>query len=443
MEELHQKYGDKVEFLAVYVREAHPTDGWRMESNDKVGISFVQPRKLGERTKLAKQCCSTLEIRMPVLVDDMNDRVGHLYSGMPDRLYIIDKDGRVAYKGGRGPFGFKAREMEQSLVMLLLEQIPTTVPTRFGIPILGETDTWKSLPPVVKGAGQPLPLWARVLARSLPRTTAAMLELDYLHRAKSPLDPKLRGQMRWVAAHANGCAYTEAQAAADLRRAGQSDADLQRLAGDWAKLPPAERAALTFARKMTVQADSVTDAEVAYLTKVHGEKAVVAMVLLLAYANFQDRLCLSLGLPAEANGALPPLEVQFAKAPRSGTDMPVPPRISPNSEEIPDSLANPLADPEWLAFDYEHLQQQLEGQRARPPRIRVPSWEAVSQLLPADYPRDRPVRIRWSLVCMGYQPELALGWGACMRAFAREANQDRVFEETLFWVVTRTLHCFY
>ena len=59
---------------------------------------------------------------MPLLVDEMNDRVGHAYSGMPDRIFIIDENGQVVYKGGRGPFGFKPREMEQSLVMLLLDQ---------------------------------------------------------------------------------------------------------------------------------------------------------------------------------------------------------------------------------------------------------------------------------------------------------------------------------
>jgi hypothetical protein len=55
-------------------------------------------------------------------VDGMDDRVGHLYSGMPDRLYVLDGEGRVVYKGGRGPFGFKVGEMEQSLVMLLLDR---------------------------------------------------------------------------------------------------------------------------------------------------------------------------------------------------------------------------------------------------------------------------------------------------------------------------------
>jgi hypothetical protein len=41
---------------------------------------------------------------------------------MPDRLYIIDAAGRVAYKGGRGPFGFKPGEMEQALLMLQLDE---------------------------------------------------------------------------------------------------------------------------------------------------------------------------------------------------------------------------------------------------------------------------------------------------------------------------------
>jgi len=70
---------------------------------------------------VAKTCCTSLGITMPMVVDDMDDHVGHLYSGMPDRLYVLDGDGRVVYKGGRGPFGFKVGEMEQSLVMLLLD----------------------------------------------------------------------------------------------------------------------------------------------------------------------------------------------------------------------------------------------------------------------------------------------------------------------------------
>jgi hypothetical protein len=59
---------------------------------------------------------------MPLLVDEMHDPVGRAYSGMPDRLYVISRDGRVIYKGGRGPFGFNPAEMEQTLILHLLDR---------------------------------------------------------------------------------------------------------------------------------------------------------------------------------------------------------------------------------------------------------------------------------------------------------------------------------
>jgi alkylhydroperoxidase family enzyme len=437
---LHKKYGDKVEFLAIYVREAHPVEGWKMASNERAGISIHQPLQLTERVAVASKCCSTLEISMPLLVDEIDDRVGHAYSGMPDRLYLIDREGRVAYKGGRGPFGFKSRELEQALIMLTLDQEQAAARTAHGFPVLNDAETWKRLPPAEQGAGQPLPQWARTLAATLPATTAAMLELDYLHRARSPLDPKLRAKMRWVAARANHSAYGEAYARADLRRAGLGEAAILALEKGEPALSSAERAALTFARKMTEEASSVTDAEVAQLMGHYGDKQVVAMVLLLAYANFQDRLILTLGLSLEAGGPLPPQEIRFARKP-GGASTPAVARSAPTT--VAPSNGNPANDPEWLNMDFNRLQSEMSGQRARQSRILVPSWDDVSKNYPTSVQPPRLVRIQWSLVCMGYQPELASAWSACTRAFANEAQQDRVFEESLFWVVTRTLHCFY
>jgi hypothetical protein len=71
---------------------------------------------------VAHTCSTTLKIKMPLLVDEMDDRVGHAYSGMPDRMVLIDRAGKVVYKGGRGPFGFHPGELEQALVMLLLDE---------------------------------------------------------------------------------------------------------------------------------------------------------------------------------------------------------------------------------------------------------------------------------------------------------------------------------
>jgi hypothetical protein len=93
-----------------------------MASNDRAGIAFAQPTTKAGRTGIAARCCQALRITMPLLVDEIDDRVGRAYSGMPDRIYVVGRDGRVVYKGGRGPFGFNPGEMEQALLMHLLEE---------------------------------------------------------------------------------------------------------------------------------------------------------------------------------------------------------------------------------------------------------------------------------------------------------------------------------
>lgn len=121
---MHRRYGDRAEFVAVYVREAHPGDGaWPGSFKSEAGDAINQPTEIDQRLEVACECSKTLQISMPLLVDTIDDRVGRAYSGMPDRLYVIDRDGTVVYKGGRGPFGFKPAEMEQSLVMLLLDSM--------------------------------------------------------------------------------------------------------------------------------------------------------------------------------------------------------------------------------------------------------------------------------------------------------------------------------
>jgi hypothetical protein len=121
IEKLYRRYKDRATFVMVYVREAHPTDGWRMESNDRVQVATAQPRTYDERADVARACGRLLGLGFPMLVDTIDDRAGNLYSGMPGRLYVIDREGKVAFKSGRGPYLFKPAELEQSLVLLLQE----------------------------------------------------------------------------------------------------------------------------------------------------------------------------------------------------------------------------------------------------------------------------------------------------------------------------------
>ncbi|WP_337177167.1 deiodinase family protein [Paludisphaera sp.] len=125
-EKLHRRYGDKATFVMVYVREAHPTDGWRMRSNDSVGVAAAQPTTYEERAEVAGRCGKLLNLGFPMLVDTIDDAVGARYSGMPGRFYIIDRAGKIAFKNARGPFGFKPAELEQSLVLLLQDEAGAT-----------------------------------------------------------------------------------------------------------------------------------------------------------------------------------------------------------------------------------------------------------------------------------------------------------------------------
>ena len=115
LEELYDQYGDAVAFFIVYIREAHPEDGWVLADNRREEIALVDPVSLEERAAAAEACALRLETRIPILLDDVDDAVASAYGGWPDRLYLIGRDGRVAYQGGEGPFGFKPEELAHAL----------------------------------------------------------------------------------------------------------------------------------------------------------------------------------------------------------------------------------------------------------------------------------------------------------------------------------------
>lgn len=123
LENLFRRHQGNVEFMRVYVREAHPSDTRTpTTTNARAGILVKQPVSLAERCQIAERCAADLQIETPMVVDGIDNKVGEAYGGWPDRLYLIDVDGRVAYQGGPGPFAFNPRELEQSLILLLLDQ---------------------------------------------------------------------------------------------------------------------------------------------------------------------------------------------------------------------------------------------------------------------------------------------------------------------------------
>lgn len=104
-------YRDHADFLTVYVREAHPTDEWQMKSNIKDDVCYAQPRNLSDRLAIANDFTKRYKYPVPFGVDDMNNAANDAYAAWPERLYIIDENGKIAYRGGNGPFKYYPSEV--------------------------------------------------------------------------------------------------------------------------------------------------------------------------------------------------------------------------------------------------------------------------------------------------------------------------------------------
>ena len=110
-----ERYSEQVAFFVVYIKEAHPEDGWVLASNREQEIAVVDPASEQERAAVAGTCAVQLEIRMPVLIDGIDNETARKYGGWPDRLYLIGQDGRIAFQGEEGPSGFKPEELEDAI----------------------------------------------------------------------------------------------------------------------------------------------------------------------------------------------------------------------------------------------------------------------------------------------------------------------------------------
>ena len=113
---LYDTYGDRVAFFIVYIREAHPEDGWVVKENRADGVAVLDPTTADERAEVADTCIVRHAVRLPVLLDGMDNAVASAYGAWPDRLYLVGADGRVAYQSEMGPFGFRPEELEVAIV---------------------------------------------------------------------------------------------------------------------------------------------------------------------------------------------------------------------------------------------------------------------------------------------------------------------------------------
>jgi hypothetical protein len=96
----------------VYIREAHPADSPRARPDS---VKVNDPETAEERRERATRCRDELGLGIPFVVDDMEDSTAKAYAAWPDRLFVVGPDGKVLYRGGPGPGGFRVEEMTAAL----------------------------------------------------------------------------------------------------------------------------------------------------------------------------------------------------------------------------------------------------------------------------------------------------------------------------------------
>jgi hypothetical protein len=119
LERLRQRYEPRVAFLGIYVKEAHPEDGWVLAANRREGIAVRDPSTREQRLAAAATCAVRASIDMRFLVDEVDNEVARRYGGWPDRLYLVDREGRIAFQGDEGPAGFEPDLLEAAIERVL------------------------------------------------------------------------------------------------------------------------------------------------------------------------------------------------------------------------------------------------------------------------------------------------------------------------------------
>ncbi len=117
------EYHEQVEFRLVYISEAHAAGGpaaqWQSTINSREGIDLPAARNLAEKQEHAALCLRKLQLPFALAVDGMDAAAERAYNAWPSRLYLVDRDGKVAYQTRLGELDFHAGDLERAIHAML------------------------------------------------------------------------------------------------------------------------------------------------------------------------------------------------------------------------------------------------------------------------------------------------------------------------------------
>jgi hypothetical protein len=87
----------------------------RSNDKDKDDVCYSQPKTLNQRVAIANDFTKRFKFALPFGIDDMNNAANEAFAAWPERLYIVDENGKISYKGGNGPFQYDPAEVRRWL----------------------------------------------------------------------------------------------------------------------------------------------------------------------------------------------------------------------------------------------------------------------------------------------------------------------------------------
>jgi AhpD family alkylhydroperoxidase len=196
-------------------------------------------------------------------------------------------------------------------------------------------------------------------------------ELQAANTSRQPdpaqtLDPAFTIELFWIASRVNNCHYCLGHQEVKLTAAGVAESRIAALDCDWSQFTPADRAAFTLARKLTLQPDQISDADFHAVQKHFTPAQVLEMVMLVARYNATNRWTDALGIPQEGHRDF------LTETPEA-------------YQAAPSVVAITSADKRLPLLSREETEAQLAKCRERRPRLPLVEDAAAREVLPAEH----------------------------------------------------------
>jgi tetratricopeptide (TPR) repeat protein len=112
---MYQRYHIQAAFLMIYVQEAHTEEGWQSSVNQRENIALPPAKTIEQKEGNAGTCSRKLDLKFPIVIDGLDRKVEMAYAGWPSAVYVVDKNGRIAWRSRLGEVELSTAEMDKAI----------------------------------------------------------------------------------------------------------------------------------------------------------------------------------------------------------------------------------------------------------------------------------------------------------------------------------------